>query len=175
MDIITIQHLCAVMRENISKSKFTLETIEEKIQSNNFNCLTEKQSLSANIKNSQELLEVSKETTTGLRLVRQSYTNLKNKKITPEPDILEANIPRFGKDIKVGTQMRVFFDDFKPTVEESTVCTVVGFRRTKKPLIGKKPKDDLEIILLYEDKHNKGKVTTVGLSERFFNQCDLIE
>ena len=40
---------------------------------------------------------------------------------------------------------------------------------------GKKPKDDLEIILLYEDKHNKGKVTTVGLSERFFNQCDLIE
>ncbi len=175
MDTITIKQLCKIIREALNLSKFGIQNIAEKLTANNIDCSAEKESLTSRIKNLTELLYQLRESIRAKKMITTTYTTFKGKKIIPEPDILEQEVPRLGR-IKIGDQIRAFFDDFKPTVSASAVCTVVGFRRTKKSRFGKKPKDELEAILLYEDGHNKGNAVAVGLSNKeFFHQCDLIE
>lgn len=175
MDRNTIQESCKTLRRGLDKAKFIIGIIAEKLKANDTDYTAEKKSIKTKAKALREILEIAKQRAMVLDLVHQTYTTNKNKKITPENDIFEIIIPRFNGPISVGTKIRAYFDDFKPTIAESVVCTVVGFIKTKKSLLGKKPLDNFNVILLYEDGPNKGKVIIVGPSEKFFNQCDLIK
>lgn len=177
MDTISIQQLCKTIREGLEKARLSIAILKEKLESGQPDLSSHKSSLENRLKNLSQLLQIVAEENKISKMINTTYTSTRNKKIVPEKDIRELDIPRFNQKIKVGTRIRAFYDDIKPRIEDSNVCTIVGFVRNKKKtnFFGtSKKQDDFDVIVLFEEGDQIGNVITVGLTDKFFNQCDLI-